>query len=207
MPKMPHEDASVAPALDARVNDIHNTSLLRIQEHIASLLHQNPQSLSELVAIPAKDGQPTISRDIWINEHLKRILRDMNVPWLLSIHKECQDTNTCRALRIGEDTYMCRSHDDGRSCTAREYISHAIDDASEQLQSTKPISTSEGMRLPQHSHQLFSLVCKQLARIFSHIYLHHHDLFQRCEKSTSLYARFKKLAKTFDLMPDGLLLM
>lgn len=102
---------------------------------------------------------------------------------------------------------MCRAHDDGRSCTAREYISHSIDAASDQLQSNKPISTSEGMRLPRHSHQLFSLVCKQLARIFSHIYLHHHDLFQRCEETTSLYARFTKLTKTFDLMPDGLLLM
>lgn len=102
---------------------------------------------------------------------------------------------------------MCRAHNDGRLCTAREYISHTIDAASEQLQSTKPISTSEDMRLPRPSHQLFSLVCKQLARIFSHIYLHHHDLFQRCEVTTSLYARFKKLTTTFNLMPDGLLLM
>lgn len=204
---MPQEHGRSAPAVDAAANEIQDTSLLGIQEHIASLLHQYPQAVTEVVALPTKDGQPVISRDIWISEHLKRILRDINAPWISGILKECHNSNTCHAMRVGEDTYMCRAHNDGRLCTAREYISHTIDAASEQLQSTKPISTSEDMRLPRPSHQLFSLVCKQLARIFSHIYLHHHDLFQRCEETTSLYARFKKLTKTFNLMPDGLLLM
>ena len=117
---MPQEHGTSAPAVDAAANEIQDTSLLGIQEHIASLLHQYPQAVTEVVALPTKDGQPVISRDIWISEHLKRILRDINAPWISGILKECHNSNTCHAMRVGEDTYMCRAHNDGRFCTERE---------------------------------------------------------------------------------------
>lgn len=131
----------------------------------------------------------------------RRILRDLNVPWLLGVQRECRNEDTCRALRIGDDTYMCRVHSDGRLCTAREYICHTIDAATEQLQ----VPRHPTLAMPLHLHpcmQLYTSVCKQLARIFSHIYLHHHDLFARCEQTTHLYARFHELTEMYDLLPE-----
>ena len=59
---MPQEHGTSAPAVDAAANEIQDTSLLGIQEHIASLLHQYPQAVTEVVALPTKDGQPDIPR-------------------------------------------------------------------------------------------------------------------------------------------------
>ena len=93
---------------------------------------------------------------------------------------------------------MCRAHDDGRICTARDYIFHAIDMASDQLQSPRHFPPNQTKSL-HHSHVVFA-ICRQLARIFSHLYLHHRSLFERCEQDTALYARFKKLTEEFQLL-------
>lgn len=133
----------------------------------------------------------------------RRILKDLNVPWLLEIQSKCQNEDTCTSMRVGDEVFLCRAHGDGRPCSARNYIFHAMDDASSLLSSPQHFPT-EG-QIPRQSRRLFVTVCKQLARVFSHMYQHHHELFTACEAKTSLYARFKKLVQMYELLPDDTL--
>ena len=130
------------------------------------------------------------------------MLQDLNVPWLLALQRECQvakQPDTCDAMHVGGDVYLCPAHGNGRPCTALEYVLHATDAASETLRSTTyfpPLAP-----VPPQSVRHFAGVSKQLARVFLHLYEHHRDRFVLCEAESSLYARFRRLAAEFDLYP------
>lgn len=127
-------------------------------------------------------------------------MRDLNVPWLVLLQTECAaERPTCASLHVGKDVYLCPTHGDGRACTALEYIHHALDGVAKQLSSTQVFPPQQP--IPTRSVRLFGTACKQLARIFLHIYHHHPALFARCEADTALYARFRLLSERFTLFP------
>lgn len=128
------------------------------------------------------------------------MVRDLNVPWLLALQDACTaQQTTCATMHVGHDVYLCPVHGDGRTCTAFEYIQHALDGIAKQLSSPQafPPRTS----VPNRSVRLFSATCKQIARIFLHIYHHHPALFSQCEASSALYARFRLLSERYALFP------
>ena len=132
------------------------------------------------------------------------IRQDFNVPWLTRLQEVCTSSGGCNAMRIGDDILLCREHNDGRPCTAQEYIFHAMDAAADTLGSIGAFH-SKLTSIPRHCTRLFPGVCKQIARVFSHLYLHHNEMFASCEADTSLYARFKCLVEANSLLPEDAL--
>lgn len=171
-----------------------------MQQYLAILVRQAPHDITRLVEVPS----PNVDTSLWVYVHLRRIVQDFNVPWLTKLQEVCTSTENCRAMRIGDDVLMCREHDDGRPCTAQEYIFHTLDAAADTLGS---IGTSHltNTTIPRQSTRLFPGVCKQIARVFSHLHHHHGDMFTSCEAETSLYARFKCLVETNSLLPEDAL--
>lgn len=126
------------------------------------------------------------------------------MPWLTKLQQVCTSTGDCDAMRIGDDVLVCREHNDGRPCTAQEYIFHAMDAAADTLGGIG-VFHSKNTTIPRQSTRLFPGVCKQIARVFAHLYRHHGEMFASCEAETSLYARFKCLVETNSLLPEDTL--
>lgn len=163
------------------------------------LVRQVPRDVHRLVELPAH-----MDTSLWIYVHLRRILQDMNVPWLTRLQQVCTALGDCDAMRIGEDVLMCREHNDSRPCTAQEFIFHAMDAAANALGSIGSLHATS-KTIPRQSTRVFPGVCKQMTRVFSHLYRHHYDMFTSCEAETSLYARFKCLMITYSLQSEDAL--
>lgn len=134
----------------------------------------------------------------------RQLVRDLNVPWLLALQGTCTAHQpACATMHVGTDAYLCPVHGDGRSCTALEYIQHALDAIAKQLAS--PEAFPPDAPIPHRSVRLFGAACKQIARVFLHIYHHHPTLFAQCEASSALYARFRLLAERYALFPTDAL--
>ncbi|PKI83385.1 hypothetical protein MVES1_002496 [Malassezia vespertilionis] len=172
------------------------------QEYIVACARTDPHNTLQIVTDPPLQGAPAFREEVWIYGQLVCLVQDMNVPWIVRLQSECgkgAHQDTCEAMHVGADVYLCPSHGDSRPCTAMEYILHSLDTITAQLCS--PQHFPGGAYVPHESVRLFYSMSKQLARIFLHIQLHHGELFAEAEATSSLYARFRMLVEMYDLYP------
>lgn len=179
---------------------------LGLQEYIARRVAADPTNADAILALPDTHGAPAADERGWIRLQLmyvaaltSQIIRDLNVPWLVRLAGVCSPAHaTCVAMQVGDDIYVCPAHGDGRACTAFAYTEHALELVSHSL--VLPYAAPALPIAVQH-RRTFGAPCKQLARIFLHMYCHHPALFAECEASSALYARFRLLCTRYALYP------
>lgn len=133
----------------------------------------------------------------WIYAQLCRIVQDTGI-WLIYLRDECRaERESCAALLLERDVYLCPAHGDERQCTAYEYATHTVDSAAQMLQSQRFAAAGA----PQKSMRLYGMLCKQLARVYLHMQIHHAALFAEHEAGSRVYARFYALCGMYELYP------
>lgn len=184
-PRMDAEEAATAP--------------FGVQLFVATQVREQPHDVARIITRPSVAGRPLADTDVWVYEQLKRIVQDLNVPWIVRLQAECRQAAACDAMTIGEDVFVCTSHETEQQCSAFDYIVHALDAVADVLHSQRHFPANA--RIPKKSVCLFRVVCKSLARVFLHIIFQHAELFRECEAQTALYERFYALADAYELYP------
>lgn len=132
------------------------------------------------------------SENQWIYEHLRRITKELNTPWMTLLQENCR----CPEMTAKDASFVCVSHSNHRrsKCSALEYSIHNLNSIVDDLNTSSTSSDTQ------------KTILRKLSRIISHIYAHHRDLFLICESETSLASRIAGLAKQYNIIPSYILI-
>mmetsp|Transcript_12536 Transcript_12536/g.12608 ORF Transcript_12536/g.12608 Transcript_12536/m.12608 type:complete len:122 (+) Transcript_12536:264-629(+) len=107
----------------------------------------------------------------------------------------------CPNMRGGEDTmYLCASHKKPKECSAIDYMTHTLDNATSILQSSRNFNTR--ISIPINSTKLLVNIVRRLYRLFAHTYFFHREVFMEYESQTHLCYRFTEFVQKFEMMPS-----
>ncbi|EJU02745.1 Mob1/phocein, partial [Dacryopinax primogenitus] len=183
-------------------------SAFELQEYLALLLRYDTHSITRLTKLPTGVDGEEVEKWAWVYEQMRRLVEDMNDPLITQLQLECTRL-TCPEMKANEWQYVCTAHGAGQStmgqCCAIDYTLHTIDHTTALLNSPKNFPSR--LSVPQTSQRHFPAIARRLARVFMHAYFHHREVFEESEAEHSVYARFKALVRTYDLLDPEFLMI
>mmetsp|Transcript_7697 Transcript_7697/g.19973 ORF Transcript_7697/g.19973 Transcript_7697/m.19973 type:complete len:290 (+) Transcript_7697:62-931(+) len=121
---------------------------------------------------------PGVSVELWLYEHLRRMLREMN-ELVVSLRGLC-DAETCPQMKATDEwQYLCAAHASPKECCAVDYIIHTLDGATALLTSTAIFESR--YNISQEAAKNFQPIARRLYRVFSHTFYHHREAFNEFE--------------------------
>lgn len=170
-------------------------STARRGQLVAQQLILRARALGELAVDPPSDVAP----DIWVCEHFRLLLTDLNILVGLLCSSGACTALSCPQMCCGSQQYLCAPHSAPRECCAPDYMVHTLDAATSALTSSREFSSRLVLR-PGLAASVFPNQARRLYRIMSHAWRHHAPLFSEFEASTRTAARFTALARTHRLL-------
>lgn len=139
-----------------------------------------------LHAGPAAAEEPhSVEIDVWIYEHLRRIVQDLGSTLVPALQAVCRPPlyggeAGCAAMNAGAWMFLCAAHGDGeRQCPAIDYTQHTLDAITSTL--VAPRLFPSRTYVPATSLRHFASISRRISRIFLHAREHHRDVFDATE--------------------------
>lgn len=136
-----------------------------------------------------QDDKPTeshsVETDVWVYEHLKRIVQDMGSRLVPTLQQVCLapvfgGSVQCSSMNAGPWTFLCAAHEGGeRQCPAIDYTQHTLDAITSTLVSPRLFPSRT--HVPSTSIRHYASITRRISRIFLHAREHHRDVFDSCE--------------------------
>lgn len=175
--------------------DVVDESTARRGQLVAQQLLLRAGALGEL----APDAPADVSADVWMYEHFRLLLADLNVLVGLLCASGACTALTCPQMCCGAQQYLCAPHTAPRECCAPDYMVHTLDAATSALTSSRDFSSRLVLR-PGLAASVFPNQARRLYRILSHAWRHHAGIFAEFEATTRTAARFTALCRTHRLL-------
>lgn len=127
----------------------------------------------------------SLERDVWVYEHLKRIVQDLGSHLVPALQQACRAPQfggpvQCSAMNAGAWTFLCAAHGNGeRQCPAIDYTQHTLDAITSTLVSPRLFPSRT--YVPPTSVRHFASISRRISRVFLHAREHHRDVFDSCE--------------------------
>jgi hypothetical protein len=124
---------------------------------------------------------------------------------IVLLSKDCS-RETCPQMKATDEwLFLCAAHKKPQECCAMDYMVHTIDGSAALLNSTKYFPSRA--TVPPSSKKFYQSVARRLYRVYAHAYFHHNVIYKQFEFEKKCGIRFAKFVRTFDLMPDKLLII
>jgi len=179
---------------DDKWDDLQGT--FPAQEYLHQLILRDSSAVERIIALPST----TVDKNVWILEHLRRFLCELN---LLTVYldDEC-NIDTCPKMCATNDwEFLCAAHVEPKKCCAMDYIVHTLVGFISLL--SNPQHFPSRTKVTAESAKYFSSVVRRLYRVFAHAYYHHRSAFDKFEAKTHLTERFIQFSLKFGLMADN----
>eukprot|EP00823_Brevimastigomonas_motovehiculus_P000782 TRINITY_DN109_c4_g1_i1.p1 TRINITY_DN109_c4_g1~~TRINITY_DN109_c4_g1_i1.p1 ORF type:complete len:255 (+),score=42.97 TRINITY_DN109_c4_g1_i1:89-853(+) len=179
----------------------HNVSFDEIESHfnvaeyIEHMIYKNPQDVLSIVTKP-----DTVDREIWLYEHLRRLLQDLN-GLIVALSDSCNKNSCSKMCATSDWEYLCAAHQPPKPCCAIDYIQHTISSFVSLLNNAQQFPNRS--KISAKAAENFDSVVRRIYRFFAHSYYHHRLAFDVFENSTHLTKRFLALALKNGLMSES----
>lgn len=163
------------------------------QEYLQQLILKDPAAVEKIIALP----NTGVDKNVWILEHLRRFLCELNLLCVF-LDDEC-NVDTCPKMCATNDwEFLCAAHAEPKKCCAMDYVVHTLVGFISLL--SNPTHFPSRTKVSADSAKYFSSVVRRLYRVFAHAYYHHKSAFDKFEAKTHLTERFIQFSLKFGLM-------
>lgn len=101
--------------------------------------------------------------------------------------------------------FLCAAHRKPQDCPAIDYMRHTVDGSVALLLSLRNFPNRTV--IPQSNGKIFLSMLRRLYRIFSHLYYHHLEFFERFESQWFFCTKFTVFVRHFSLVPADTLII
>jgi len=176
--------------LDDKYEDLQGT--FAAQEYLHQLILKDPSNVAAIIQHP-----PSVDKNVWILEHLRRFLSELNL-LMVYLDDECT-VDTCPKMCATKDwEFLCAAHEEPKKCCAMDYVSHTLVGFVSLL--SNPTHFPSRTKVSSESAKYFSSVVRRLYRVPAHAFYHHRASFDKFEAKTHLTERFVQFSLKYALM-------
>ena len=184
-----------------------------VQEIIQKQIRKNCKKVKRIINLPkggTDESEPSIDKDVWIYEHMRQFMLEINQ--FILAHKDVCTKETQPEMKISSSVlsnqrnneelmYLCPVFTPPQSVPAIDYMVHIHTQSTNVLNDPKLFPSRNS--ISKKAMKEIKTLCRRVYRIFAFSYYVHPVEFTAFEKKTHLAERFQRFLKKYDLMSSS----
>ena len=143
---------------------------------------------------------------IWHYELLRLFCCEFNKLLVCIKAEGVCSVETCPKMTATDEWhFLCAAHRKPQDCPAIDYMRHTVDGSVALLLSLRNFPNRTA--IPQSNGKIFLSMLRRLYRIFSHLFYHHVEFFERYESEYFFCTKFTAFVRHFSLVPEDTLII